>query len=218
VLVLGLAGALASAGPARGPRFATGPELPVVPQVTGQVSDLIDTLALRPNLPGRNVITITVADTRRPALGPITGVSVILRSPDGVQTVHPVVRAADGGWAVTVDDIRAAGQWTVAVTVQRDGLAPVTDSHPWVVGSDQAAVEPTWSAAPLRTTMAWLAFAAGLIGLAAVGAARRRRRGPSGPAPAPDAPVEPGRSGPADLETGHTTDEDQHPAEPAAVQ
>jgi copper transport protein len=185
VIVLGLAGALASAGPARGPRFATGPELPVVPQVTGQVADLVDTLMVRPNLPGRNVITITVADTRRPALAPITGVSVILRSPDGAQAVHPVVRAADGGWAVTVDDITASGQWSIAVTVQRDGLAPVTDVHPWVVGSDTSAAAPTFSAAPLRTMTTWLALAAGLAGLAAAGLVFRRRR--RAPAPVPDA-------------------------------
>ncbi|MGI5238976.1 copper resistance protein CopC [Dactylosporangium sp. CA-139066] len=177
-LALGLAGALGSAGPARGPRFATSPALAVVPQSTGQTADLVDTLAVRPNVPGRNVITITVADTRRPALAPITGVSVILRSPEGAQTVHPVVRSADGGWAVTVDDITASGEWRVAVTVQRDGLAPVTDVHSWVVGSDTPPPPPTFSAAPMRPATTWLALVAGLAGLAGAGAEfwRRRRR------------------------------------------
>lgn len=65
--MLGLAGALASAGPARGPWFEPPAAVKITPQVSGQVADLVDTVAPRPNVPGRNVITITVADTRRPA-------------------------------------------------------------------------------------------------------------------------------------------------------
>src|SRR5689334_18354619 len=52
-VAVGLAAALASAGPANGPRFApAGSRPPLVPQVTGQVGDLVDTLAVRPNRPG----------------------------------------------------------------------------------------------------------------------------------------------------------------------
>jgi copper transport protein len=213
VLVLGLAGALASAGPARGPRFASSPALAVVPQSAGQVADLVDTLAVRPNVPGRNVITITVADTRRPALAPVTGVSVLLRSPEDARTVHPVVRSADGGWAVTVDDIAAPGEWSIAVTVQRDGLAPVTDVHAWVVGSGSPPAGPTFSAAPMRPATTWLAVGAGLVGLAVAGAAFwRRRRRASSPVAVPDVVAETAGTVPADPAAG----DDRQEAEPLA--
>jgi copper transport protein len=191
-IAIALAGALASAGPANGPRFAgtssaaggTGSRaLTVVPQVSGQVADLVDTVAIRPNLPGRNVVTVVVNDTRRPPLGPITGVSVVLRSPEGGQHVHPVVRTSDGGWAVTVDDIQGAGEWTVSVTVARDGLPPVTDPHQWVVGSGAAAAVPVVSAASLAPATVWLAGIIAVLACVAGGIwLRRRRRAPAAPA------------------------------------
>jgi copper transport protein len=162
--VLVLAGTLAAAGPARGPRFPVGAPATAAPEVSGQVADLVDTVAVRPNRPGRNVVTITVSDTRRPAPAPVTGVSVLLTGPDGVRTVHPVTRTGDG-WTVTVDDIRSAGDWRVAVTVLRDGLSPVTDNHPWVVpATDVGPTAAVVSSAPLRPAVN------ALVALVAVGA------------------------------------------------
>ncbi|NJC73802.1 copper resistance protein CopC/CopD [Planosporangium thailandense] len=199
VVALGLAGGLASAGPARGPRFESTAAVKIAPQVSGQSADLVDTVEVRPNLPGRNVIRITVADTRRPALAPISGVSVFLRSPDGVQTVHPVTRAADGSWTVTTDDIRSPGGWKVTVTVLRNGLAPVTDVHDWGVagaGTGSKAVVSSAPVKPAATVLAGVAAVAGLIVLA-VWYARRRRPaestgddGPGGP-DGPEGPDEP---------------------------
>jgi copper transport protein len=177
-VALGLAGALAAAGPGRGPAFPTAAAGRAEPQVSGQVADLVDTVAVRPNRPGRNIVSIAVGDTRRPAPGPVTGVSLVLTGPDGERAVHPVTRTAEG-WVVTVDDIRTPGEWRVGVTVLRDGLSPVTDSHPWVVPAAGPAVRGP--GAPLRPL---LDRAALLLTLVAVGAAalawwrhRRRRRG-----------------------------------------
>jgi copper transport protein len=153
-------------------------------------------VAIRPNVPGRNVITITVADTRRPALAPIGGVSVILRAPDGAQTVHPVTRAADGSWTVSTDDIRSAGRWKVSVTVLRDGLAAVTDSHDWGVGGAKSGAETVVSAAPLKPAVTILAVvvAVGSLLAAALWYRRRRTATAAGPDPDPEveAAVEPG--------------------------
>jgi copper transport protein len=188
-VVLGLAGALASAGPARGPRFDAAAAVTITPQVSGQAADLVDTVAIRPNVPGRNVITIAIADTRRPALAPIGGVSVVLRAPDGTQTVHPVTRAPDGSWAVSTDDIRTAGRWRVSVTVLREGLPPVTDAHDWGVAGAGTGTAVVSSARlePALTVLALVVAAGG-----AVWAAwwyRRQRRRVAGPAAG--APAEP---------------------------
>ncbi|MEU8261753.1 copper resistance CopC family protein [Micromonospora sp. NPDC048999] len=150
VAVLGLAGALAAAGPGRGPAFPVTDAPRAVPQVSGQVADLVDTVAVRPNRPGRNMVTVGVEDTRRPAPGPVTGVSLLLTGPNGERAVHPVTRTGDG-WVVAVDDIRSPGGWQVGVTVLRDGLPPVTDTHPWLVPAGDTATTPVRvSAAPLR--------------------------------------------------------------------
>jgi copper transport protein len=195
VAVLGLAGALASAGPARGPRFDAGTTVTITPQVSGQVADLVDTVAIRPNIPGRNVITITIADTRRPALAPIGGVSVILRAPDGTQTVHPVTRAPDGSWAVSTDDIRTAGAWKVSVTVLREGLPAATDSHDWGVAGTGTGADTVVSSAPLKPAVTALAVVVAVGALVGVVWWYRRRRvtgsAVGAAAPALSAAVEP---------------------------
>ncbi|MEN3305192.1 MAG: copper transport protein [Micromonosporaceae bacterium] len=188
-LALVLAGALAAAGPARGPKFPVASRVTAVPEVSGQVADLVDTVTIRPNRPGRNVVTIAVSNTRRPAPGPVTGVSLQLTGPDGTRKVHPVTRTQDG-WTVTVDDIRSDGVWGVAVTVMREGLSPVTDAHRWPVPPAQSrATAAVVSAAPLRPVLNGLIGAVGvvvLVGLALLG--RRRLRRP--PAPAAPDPVQ----------------------------
>jgi copper transport protein len=166
--VLVLAGAIAAAGPARGPRFPT-TTIAAVPQVSGQAADLVDTVTVRPNRPGRNIVSIAVEDTRRPAPAPVTGVSLLLRGPDGSQAVYPVTRGQDG-WTVAVDDIRSSGDWTLSVTVLRDGLPPTTDAHRWPVPAGAESTNPVLlSSAPLQPAIGWLAVLLGLC-LAALAA------------------------------------------------
>ncbi|SBT40053.1 copper transport protein [Micromonospora auratinigra] len=200
-VTLALAGALAAAGPGRGPAFPVTAGPRAEPQVSGQVADLVDTVALRPNRPGRNIVSIGVGDTRRPAPGPVTGVSLLLAGPNGERAVHPVTRTADG-WVTTVDDIRAPGRWHVGVTVLRDGLPPVTDTHPWLVPAGASPATPVRvSAAPLRPALdrAALLLTVFALGVCLAAAGRRWR---AGRAPGPSAyrpPVArpaPGRPGP----------------------
>ncbi|OLB80433.1 MAG: hypothetical protein AUI14_06760 [Actinobacteria bacterium 13_2_20CM_2_71_6] len=193
-VVLALAGALAAAGPARGPRFPTNLHVATEPEVSGQAADLVDTVQIRPNRPGRNVVTITVADTRRPAPAPVTGVSVQLVGPDGTRRVHPVTRTAEG-WTVSVDDIRTPGDWKVSVTIMRQGLAPVTDGHAWVVATaGQNGAGAVVSSAPLQPAVGWLAALAALaavVGALILGYRWRRRRPSTVESPAdPADPVE----------------------------
>ncbi|SCE94680.1 copper resistance CopC family protein [Micromonospora mirobrigensis] len=185
-VALGLAGALAAAGPGRGPAFPQTAVAGAEPQVTGQMSDLVDTVALRPNRPGRNIVSVGVDDTRRPAPGPVTGVSLLLTGPNGERAVHPVTRTGDG-WVVTVDDIHSPGRWRVGVTVLRDGLPPVTDTHPWTVPAGASTAGPVRvSAAPLRPVLdrAALLLAAVATGVVlGAGGRRWRARRPGSPPP-----------------------------------
>ncbi|MDQ1658410.1 MAG: copper transport protein, partial [Cryptosporangiaceae bacterium] len=180
--VLGLAAALASAGPARGPQFSAEPGGRIVPQVSGQVADLVDTVAVRPNRPGRNVVSVRISDTRRPAPGRVTGVSIVLRAPDGTQTVRPAARATDGSWTAATDDVRAPGAWTVSVTVLREGVQPVTDAHGWTVAAGQPP-RRILSTAPLRPALTWLAATLALLGAIAgvLWLTRRRAVTPDSP-------------------------------------
>ncbi|MEN3359339.1 MAG: copper transport protein [Mycobacteriales bacterium] len=181
--VLGAAAVLAAVAPALGPRFAA-PAAGAAPVASAQAGDLVETLSVRPNRPGRNVIGIGVFDSRRPAPGPLTGVSVTFRSPDGTAAVARSARlAADGNWTVTVDDLRAPGRWRLTVTASRAGLPPIVTGIDWAV-ADPSARTPLISAARLAGP---LDLAAALIAaLAAVGVAifARTRRRPPGRRPA----------------------------------
>ena len=180
VVALGLAAAMASAGPARGPRYEAVAVKPTS-QASGQVADLVDAVTVRPNLPGRNVITVAINETRRPAVSPIGGVSIVLHGPDGQQTVHPVSRTSDGLWSVATDDIRSPGAWQISVTVLRAGLPAVTDTHPWGVAGGG---RPVVSAATLRpaATVLALLLTVGFLGAAALWQRRRRLLSVSRPA------------------------------------
>jgi copper transport protein len=212
-VALALAGSLAAAGPARGPGFPVAETAAAVPQVSGQAADLVDAVAVRPNRPGRNIVSITVSDTRRPAPAPVTGVSLLLTGPNGERALHPVTRTPDG-WVVTVDDIRVAGDWRVAVTVLRDGLPPVTDSHPWVVpATDPVGAPVRVSAAPLRPVLDLLAVLGAVVAAAgALWAGRRwqlRRSAatmPSERIPRGGTPVEADVDGPAQAGAGAEPD------------
>ncbi|GAA2655425.1 copper resistance CopC/CopD family protein [Paractinoplanes durhamensis] len=170
--VLALAAALASAGPARGPRYES-VAVATTPQVSGQVADLVDAVVIRPNRPGRNVLSVTLNETRRPALAPIGGVSVVLLAPDGREVVRPVTRTGDGLWTVTTDDIDTPGTWHVSVTVLRPGLPAATDVHTWGVAGGPPPVAPAVPLEPVTTVLAVLVALGAMTG--AVLLTRRRR-------------------------------------------
>jgi copper transport protein len=179
VAVLGAAALLTAAAPALGPRFAAPARTAVSPVVSADAADLVETLTVQPNRPGRNVISVGVFDSRRPAPGPVTGVTVALRSPAGDTALRGARRAADGAWTVTVDDVRTAGRWRMTVTAVRAGVPPAVTGYDWSV-ADPAARPPVVSAAALGPVLDRLA---GLVVLLAVGVAagvrlrRSRRRG-----------------------------------------
>jgi len=158
-LVLGLAALLTSGQPAREPQFVASPRPATVPVLTAAVDDLQQALAIRPNRPGRNVVTVSVFDTRRPAPAPIRRVLVSMIGLDGRRT-GPLAaeRLADGRWSVA-GDVTAPGRLGVEVTVLRAGLPEATHVYRWTVGGTRSVTRPaTVSTAPIGDRLRLLAI------------------------------------------------------------
>jgi copper transport protein len=172
--IIVLAAGLASSPPARGPQFDPAPA-PAPSAMTTNAADLIVRVALRPNLPGRNLLTVDVLNSRRPSPGTVRDVRVVLRSvgqatPRLIVAVHSVEQQTwDGGFV----DLRSAGDLSVAVVVDRAGLPLARTELPWIVNPNRPPSQPTvvstMPIAPIADS------AAVILGLLFVGLALRRR-------------------------------------------
>jgi copper transport protein len=186
-VVLLLAAVLTSAQPATEPQLTRTAGPSTVRVVDRQAADLQETLAIRPNRPGRNVVLVGVFDTRRPAPAPIGAVTVMVRGPGGVQqSALTAEQLADHQWSVPVD-LTAAGTTTVLVSVQRLGLADATSAFDWTVGAAPTRMHPVvLSQAPVRGVLTIGAGALAvlvLFGWLLAGYGRRRRTEGRKPAP-----------------------------------
>jgi copper transport protein len=185
LLVLATAGAalLTSAQPAREPQFVRDSAPPVVAATDAGVADLQETLAVRPNLPGRNLVLVDVFDTRRPAPAPISAVTVAV---DGGPAVA-AQQLGGGGWSVPVV-IGSSGSRRLHVSVVRVGMPVAAHDYRWTVRGGPLARRATVSnapiAGPLRVAAGSLAAGIALAVSVSIASARRRRRGPDAPAPA----------------------------------
>lgn len=215
--VVALAGVLATGQPAVAPRLVTEQAPSVIDD--RPVADLQQTVALRPNRPGASVALVDVLDTRRPSPGPVTGVSVAVRSvrsvPSGSGTAAsgstPVVATAvtASRWSATLV-LPTAGPVDLDVVVHRRGVDDVRSTVHWVVGPSSSDPATVVSRAPLSDLLAWASIALAIAALAVVVMLRRRRSRAVSPrgrrrvvgevdAPAPRDPgVESGRP-----DTGH---------------
>ncbi|HET7475670.1 MAG TPA: copper resistance protein CopC [Dermatophilaceae bacterium] len=185
VLILSVTGLLASGQPALQPQLVE-PADPPSSTAYQQVSDLQESLQLRPNLPGDNVALIRVDNTRRPPPAPVTGVTVAVGAP--ALPPLPAQPIGDGRWSVPLR-LDLAGPVAVRVTVHRLGLPRATYDYRWTVGRPHGADQPLVSRVPLQDVLRWAAAAAAAVlgawGL--VSMARRRRRGQATPPVAPRA-------------------------------
>lgn len=184
--ILALAAALTSGQPAIEPQLVSSGSAPLPGLVYRSVGDLLETVAIRPNRPGPNVVVVDVVDNRRPAPGPISDVSVVLVSTDGSSSAPLTVdTSVPTRWSVNTD-LKAAGELTVRVVVRRAGLADTVASYPWTVGSEADQSRPAVvSTAPIGPVLKVAAGAllATLLGLGSIGAIYLRRRSrPSGAA------------------------------------
>jgi copper transport protein len=179
VLVLALAAAavLGASPHATGPAWRA-PD-GAVPLVSGTAADLIESVAVSPNLPGGpNFVTVRALDSRRPAPAPIGGVTVHITGPDGTIVDGVAQPAEPGTYVLAVARLDVAGPWDVRVTVTRPGLDPVVADYPWTVADPTASRRPVvYSADPIGAPLGVAAALAALIaGIAAYLALRGSRR------------------------------------------
>jgi copper transport protein len=129
-----LAAILSAAQPARGPAFDPPTEAVGIPTATTQAGDLVVTLSVKPNLPGRNFVSLGVFDTRRPAPAPIEAVLVGIQRP-GVAADAPLAAEslAVGRYLVVEDLLAGAGDWRFMILVKRPGLPDTATTLPWTV-------------------------------------------------------------------------------------
>ena len=198
VVVLFLAALLTGGQPAMELEFVRATES-AVPLRDGAASDLQETLAIRPNVPGQNVILIGAADTRRPAPAPIGGVLVSVIDTTG-RTGDPIAatRLAGGQWSVTTN-LDGTGQVDIVVTVQRPGMADVSATYPWTIsGPARSADQVIVSSAPLGDVLRLLSLLLLLVAVGGgVGLVRRRRRVQRTAEAGEPAPGRPGSQRPA---------------------
>jgi copper transport protein len=114
-LVLLAAGTLAASLPARGAQWgAPRPVRPVT--IWAQQQDLLVAATIRPNRPGRNLVGVVVASSRRPAPAAVRQVSV--RSPGGGPL--PLPQYASGRYVGSIN-LPGSGAGVLDVVVRRAG-------------------------------------------------------------------------------------------------
>jgi copper transport protein len=203
--VLLMTAGLVSTHQASGPQWRPPTEAAVQGLTSANVDDLVQTLSVRPNLPGRNFITVNVFDTRRPAPAPVQAVLVTLRGPDGTTVTRAAGPAAPNSYLLATDDVVSSGPWEITVTAVRPQLAPASGAFTWVVPPAAVVVrQPVVSLNPLTPYTGWLASMVLLIGVAAMALLlrRRTRRGRSEPARLDSTQLEPTQPEPPRLPTG----------------
>jgi copper transport protein len=166
--VLALAAVLTSGQPAMEPQLVRSTTRATDGLVDRKVADLQETLSIRPNRPGPNVVLVDVFNTRRPAPSPVRQVVVSLTSASGQE--GPSLRAEplpDGRWSVNTD-LASTGAVRVHVTAMRRGLPDTTTTYGWTVGGAPSPTRPAVvSTAPVGPL---LRLAAVLLALALLGA------------------------------------------------
>ena len=132
--ILALAAVLTSAQPAMEPQLVRASSAATVGFIDRRVDDLQETVAISPNRPGPNVISVDVFNTRRPAPGRVRAVQVAWTSADGV-AMAPLSAAplADGRWTVNAA-LGEPGVINVRVVVLREGLPETAAAYRWAVG------------------------------------------------------------------------------------
>ncbi|WP_181871353.1 copper resistance protein CopC [Sphaerisporangium album] len=175
--------------PARGPGLDPVPAAAPL-QRSVRLDDLVLAVSVRPGTPGRNLVTVDVYDTRRPAPGRLSAVRL------GVGNAPlAAVAVAERRWEA-VADLPPAGQVPVQVGVQRDGLPDAGVRLDWAVRGDAPrGFLAERSLASVTGVMAWTIAALGAVAaaVALLSSVRRRREEGSVPKRREDGSVRVGR-------------------------
>jgi copper transport protein len=136
--VVVLAATLAATPPAIGPEWSpVVADAAAIPTMSGEAADLVIALSVRPNRPGRNFVTATVHDTRRPAPAPIAAVVAHLEGTmtAGARTAAPTTLTLSptggGRYEASIDLPAGAAPLRVSVVTERPGLPDAVYSTDW---------------------------------------------------------------------------------------
>ncbi len=167
-LVLLLTAFLTSSQPPRGPEYEPLLAENVAPIVSQQANDIVFSLSVKPNRPGRNFLSLSVLNTRRPAPAPIEAVVVQLRSleVEGSDVTLNAETLGSGRYQVAGNYFKSAGKWEVEVTVNRPGLPQTKLIVPWQVLPTEANRRPVvFSNEPLAPWLSLVAIVVAVLGL-----------------------------------------------------
>ncbi|WP_371402646.1 copper resistance protein CopC/CopD [Kribbella sp. NBC_00662] len=175
VSILLVAVVLAGTPPARGPQFDKTD--PATSRANYQVDDLLVTVSLGPNQPGRSLLLVDLVSSRRPSPGPITAVTADVGSSSGVVLRRGSGQAQGGDrWQAAVD-VDATGPLPLRIVAVRNHPGPAVLTTTWVVPSGLPPRPVIVSDTPLAP---WTGIAAALVTLLAlavgIALARRHRR------------------------------------------
>ena len=178
LVIFALAAVLTSSQPALEPQFVRPAAASATPFLDGPAADLQQTMSVRPNQPGRNLVLLEIFNTRRPAPGPIVDLAVSLRDSTGrLGATVTAQRLSDTRWSVPVT-LASPGSIELQVTVRRTGLSDVTSRFRWSVRDPASTQRPTLlSNAPFNPPLAivGLTLMLGTVLMAAFLVLRRRR-------------------------------------------
>ncbi|NNJ11510.1 hypothetical protein EKD04_014325 [Chloroflexales bacterium ZM16-3] len=93
--------------------------------MTSLADDLMVTMAIRPNRPGANFVSVQAAAVRRPIRAPIGQMTIRLTPPGGEPRDVVVTPSPDGKFLASGDLIDRPGLWTAELRTDR-GVAPAT--------------------------------------------------------------------------------------------
>ncbi len=141
ISVLVPAALLTAAAPARDSAPRAAPAQRPAPATFANTEDLVLSIAVEPNRPGINFITVGAVSTRQPAPAPVGSVSVSLTGVDGKPRIIALVPAGNDQWQAAAPI--GVGRVQVGVTVRRPGLAAATASMArTVAAAGQAGAAP----------------------------------------------------------------------------
>ena len=183
VAILLPAAVLLSTAPARGPRVDAAPgagsrSLPELRSL--DAGDLIVSLSVKPNVPGTNVVSVDVVNTRRPAPQPVRSVDVAVARPGSAIAWRGSTRFTATTWQLADARFPHGGRWPVRLRIRRDSLPDQIVRASWNVPRAplQSPAETALSVRPLAPIANWLAAltaAAFLLGGLAVTMGRLMR-------------------------------------------
>lgn len=167
LVVLFVAGIITATEPARGPRFPTfRGEVPS--SQTQSVEDLLITLAVRPNQPGENIITVRAISSWRPPPGEI--IRVILRIKPQDEDIDAISVDAfpvdNGEYQLGGGYFRFSGVWDVDVVIRRRGIEDQVAHFDWIIPPAGPGRPPIISNYPWESILTGIAGAL-LVGLVA---------------------------------------------------